>query len=389
MAKDKIDNTLDQYQKNNTQNYDLRIPMSTIRSNQMIDSKGQKVKINDINTDYTTYNFPLQQNEIALYYKKTFPIIRVYELQPNVLYSFIQKIARTIKDAKGLYVESKQMVKNALEIISKADKLMFSDTQSADGMADFIDKILANIAPQQGERTDLYKLSLDTFYSSLPGYYLNSYELPYSGTSAFSVKSGAGWVDGSGRYFDQIFKTVEDFLGIDTIAYPEFKMSSAMTERMQFVTKFNLINNNIDNLIKNIRFIHMLYPGAIWGRLGLRAVPSMIYTLDIPGVNFCRYSTMDLDIKGKGFQKKLPSDILSKVLTNLGLTNSTDGQKKSGYINEETFFPEIYSVDMTFKSILPYTFEMYADYLLNGRRSDVDNNSLVNILTLDDKNETK
>ena len=353
-------NKLNEDVKKIDQQYDLRLI-----NNSNIRSSVDALKINDINSEYTTYNFPLQNNEIALYYKKSFPIIKIYEMQPNVLYSFINKLNRTIKDAAGIYQDAKQSVKIVLEKLQQADKLAFSKNpnEQAKDFQDFANKVLTNVMPSGGDAQKLFNQSLTTFYTSIPGFYTKSYEIPYSGTSVFETKGGTGWVDGSERYFESIFKMVESFLGLETIAYPEFKMSAAMSDRLSFVTKFNLINNNFDNLSKNLKFIHTLYPGVLWGRLGLRAVPSMVYSIEIPGINFCRYSTLELKIKGKGFQKKLPKVLLDKLLTNFGLTSATT----TGYFNEQTFFPEIYEVEMTFKSILPYTFEMYADYLVNGK----------------------
>lgn len=333
---------------NNNVHFDMRIH-SDIRKKH----EHSILTISDINTDVLT-DTNSNNNRYYLYKKKTYPLIHIHELQASAMFIFQQKIKRTIKSLKAAGSRISQIVTSVSNVISNT-----GEKDKEGGPEQMLNDFVAELGTPYN-RSDIdaqFKESFDDIDFALNGLYIRSYEIPYNKTSQFIVNSNTGWTAGEGRYFDSLFKMVESYLGIDSIAYPEFKMSSD-TGKLVIATNFILINNTFDNLQKNVKFIHLLYPGALWGRVGYKAAPSNVYSIDIPGVNFLRFCTIDLKIVGKGYQKKLSENLLQKLKTSLGLS-----EKDSGFINKDTFFPEIYDINVSFTSLMPYTFELYAQYL--------------------------
>lgn len=141
---------------------------------------------------------------------------------------------------------------------------------------------------------------------------------------------------------------------------PKFKSEDVFsTSFPEVTTSFYLINETEDDLIKNFKFLNSIFAGTQWFHMNYGQIRSPnVYNVTCPGKFNLIWAAMDLQVKGTG---KLYPNMSPTVLSALAKTNGID----SSVINSMKW-PAAWNVKVAIKSLVPYNFNTYMYYLLNG-----------------------
>lgn len=115
--------------------------------------------------------------------------------------------------------------------------------------------------------------------------------------------------------------------------------NSSNSPNMSFSITFDLINDTFDHAKDNFAFIQTLIANNKWIQYLFFTNPSNLYDVKIPGGYRLFMCTGDFSVTYKGVVKK--------------------SKKPIGIFENETRIPEVYSVNMTFTSLLPDNFNTH------------------------------
>lgn len=232
---------------------------------------------------------------------------------------------------------------------------------AGEGLKQLSDKLLRN------EKTCKNGFDVATKYIDRIVEYstIKIFELPYYETYMFS--SGGGQWSSNGDNAGPIDKLKTQTFSINTPMPPSWKGTS--TDEKDYRTSFNLINfttmqNSTDQLVKNYKFMVDLIAGSYWMQVYLFQRSSNLYSVECPGRFFIPFAQMHVDIKYYG--KTRTNESAVKLLQEAGILE--------GYNYLDILFPDMYEIDVSFKSMSPNNFNTFVQS--QSKTSIVTNNQL-------------
>ncbi len=318
-------------------------------------------KITDINIGNKLHTI---QEEGSIVNRTNIPIINIFEFQPT----FYRNIQQYIKKVKRQYKRSLEHFQNMYNNIVKNQKKIaeaITNTTTAN-LGSTVDKLGESFQVNYDEyNKDIFIEPIKDVKGVFGGKYIRTYQIPYNNDMFIDVNGKSGWdtlaasgINLGDNVLNTIFKSVASL--VETPSYPTWKSESSEKGFYAFSTKFNLINNNIDTLVKNFTFLSQLFQGTMWMQVDSLKIPPNIYSIEIPGQLFIQYCALSINVKSVGNKRRI---------------NNTEAMKRkfdvTGYkvfkeSYEDIYFPDAWEVDLTFKSLLPTSFNTFMNYYQNG-----------------------
>ena len=190
------------------------------------------------------------------------------------------------------------------------------------------------------------------YYKILKAQTNNIYEFPAIVNSIF--KSGSyGWSNGHQFNLGAEQSGVLSFLAnsIGTTVTPVFDpRHNGSDEPVGFTINLDLINDNINHARNNYNLVQSLVLYNMWVQYGLVQGPGSLYDVKIAGGQRFLMCTGNISVTNKGILRKIPSS------------------QASGWLpwKEETRIPDVYSVNIEFKSLLPNNLNNYMISVYSG-----------------------
>lgn len=197
------------------------------------------------------------------------------------------------------------------------------------------------------------------------GKYVGSYEIPYwqNNETFINISNGDKWNVKGEAGQSEIGKSIKEYLNkganVDYPTIPTWSLKDGATVPADIAVKFSLYNDNLSNLMKNFKFVHTITSGAFWVQDNYRQMQPNLYDVHFPGYFQYYYCSMDIQVKLIGMKRKLQLISLDKLRGVSGIN-----------IPDNTFFPDMYYVEITFKPLVPNNFNMYLNYLIKGPDKD-------------------
>ncbi len=214
---------------------------------------------------------------------------------------------------------------------------------------------------------------LKIYRSFFNGKYVRSYQIPQNDDLFFSTDGTSGWNTNSDSmemgftgYMETIWKTLNNANIVSLPPIPRWNHKSEDTDFFGVDTTFNLVNNNLENLTKNFKFLINLVQGPFWIQNNTRQYPPNVYSVEIPGTVFIQYAAMGVNVSTKGNKRKPPLKFFQNLTPNIFGTNFTEYKDK-----HDILLPDAWEVTVSFKSLVPNNFNNYLNYLLNPSQSEV------------------
>lgn len=199
-----------------------------------------------------------------------------------------------------------------------------------------------------------FSTNVDWVDQVLDGYWVGQYMVPYFGD--FFIKSGtsSGWSMGNlaeGKEF------IMNDLTINAQDIPTWKFTSGNNTELD--NTFYLINDTIEDTIKNLKFLFAFAAGTYWlqdNLLSYRA-PNL-YRVFCPSRFVMLYAAMDIDIKYFGKIRRYSFDDARKIFG----TNDAKIFKRFISGEKECNIPDAYEISIKLKDLTPAAFNVFASY---------------------------
>ena len=185
-----------------------------------------------------------------------------------------------------------------------------------------------------------------------------TYEVPYNGSFMLEANGQAGWDQDAES---SISKLTKNFLPTELPILPEWK-KSVSDDYMEVETNFTLYNHDLEALTHNFKFLWTLASGAFWMQLKYRQVSPNVYTIHIPGIAYLFYTTMHIIVEQKGNRRLLTEKGKRDMESKLG-----DEKTKKLTFVDTAMFPDAYSVNLKFKSLVPNNYNAAMYYFIYGK----------------------
>ena len=205
----------------------------------------------------------------------------------------------------------------------------------------------------------------------------NIYEVPAmcDGKPIMSSDGIPGWGDGSDimgaggfrvsgllKKIPVIGKIAEMMLGNIGINYMPWwnAESGAKVAAPQITVKFDLFNDNVFKAVQNFVFVNTLVPSNRWVQYNMFQHSSNLYDVKIEGLNRLFACAASFEVTYEGVLRNPPDKFLDvlKAHINTALFSPSD---LISFIKANNLIkiPDIYRVNMTFKSLLPSNFNNF------------------------------
>lgn len=194
------------------------------------------------------------------------------------------------------------------------------------------------------------------------------YVIPFTGQDYLSTDGSYGWngKDENDRkrdnmgfglgYLNKFMDAVGSFTPSTAMKMVNWNPTNFQTPE-PVSTDFNLYNDNIVDLIKNIKFIYSLSSGAYWMSLASYHYSSNLYRIRCPNMFDYYYCGMSIEITELGNKRLLHPAGKALMIDQFG----------SEFLQDYfTHFPDGYSVKIQFKPLVPNNFNTYVNNLLKN-----------------------
>lgn len=205
------------------------------------------------------------------------------------------------------------------------------------------------------EKAQNYSTNVSWIDQMLDGYWVGQYSVPYFGDKYLNAGTSSGWSMGNLLSTSEVLVNDMTFNAQDI---PTWKYTSGSDEEFEF--KFCLLNDNIDNIIKNYRFLFAFIAGAFWlqdDAISYRT-PN-IYRVFCPGRFVMLYAAMDVTVKYLGKIHAYSSADAQKMF---GMAEGAEEFARFIAAENECNIPEAFELTVKFKNLTPQAFNVFASY---------------------------
>lgn len=278
-----------------------------------------------------------------------FPYIRLYELQPN-------KVISTKRIARGLESATSQ-------ILSSVGKSMFEDKN---GKKSALGTILStNAAKEAGaaivsgvsrgfsDGDSSTAVNVDWFSEILEGDWVGQYDIPYFGQEFIQAGSASQW--SMGNVADE-HKLLQDDSMVNVQDIPIWKYTATGDNPINLKNKFFLLNEDLDSLQKNFKFLMSFCAGSFWVQSTTNTYrPPNIYRAIAPGRFVLPFAGLNVTVNYIGKIKKYSMEEAKKIF-------GSDFQFNIMTQTDCCYIPDAYEVNFELKDVSPQCFNVFANY---------------------------
>ena len=200
-------------------------------------------------------------------------------------------------------------------------------------------------------------------------YYVGKYDIPYFGNRFLSSDTTGSWSMGNLASNNEYL--VND-LTMNVQDIPTWKYNQGQAKELN--VDFYLLNKNIADTIKNMKFLFSFAAGAYWIQTSLIGYRSPnLYRLFCPGRFLMLYAAMGIDIEFVGKVRRYTTED-AKVL----FGNNTGFEPLNVMINRMSScnIPESYKISVKFKDLTPNAFNIQAAYFTDTQTDDKSGNNI-------------
>jgi len=248
-------------------------------------------------------------------------------------------------------------------------------------------------------------IDLDTYIKDFPYmmYYrllsctsLNIYEIPCVSEQLWQTDGSTGWdieafrltdmISGGDRknggsmvtkVLDMVTGGLRDVIKRAQVNYMPKWDPSGNGMQDGLVVTFDLFNDTAEAAMKNFIFVNTIIPNNMWMQYGMLKHSPCVYDVKIEGVKRLFMCAADFKVKAGGLMRTPPSSWIQE-LCNKHANNGGDDGKSAGNWSPDALIesiragnliklPDVYTVEMTFKSLLPVNFNNFLyDFSRNG-----------------------
>lgn len=276
-----------------------------------------------------------------------FQKLRIYELQPDRQISFKRLTESLISAAQSVY---NSIGTGALATVIKgAAGTALTATVNSFGTT--------NIESQE------YATNVDWISELLQGTWVGQYDIPFFGKNFLKADTTDGWsmgnlADSADFLKNDLTTNVQD---IPTWAYKPGK-AEAIT------TTLYLLNEDVDSIIKNLKFLHSITAGAWWVQtsfVGYRQ-PNL-YRVLCPGRFIMLYSSMAITVEMIGKIRRYSQQDAEEMFGKGAEVNSFMPFKLYTSAGEGNCnIPEAYKLTLKLQDLTPQVFNVMANFFTNG-----------------------
>ena len=301
------------------------------------------------------------------------PSIQIREYTQDTRVDFILSIAKFfIEGVKDGAKAGESLTADELKNIAH---LMVHDLKKSDSSfyASIKDK-LKNYVPTGGLYKDvqdkqiLIDFAYMLYYRLLDTTTTNNYILPFNSQELLKGNGNVGWDDnsfGGGTLGHLGF--LGDFLskGINLTVTPIwYGMKGSEGYTLDFTV--NLFNDSIDSAVNNYIFINTIIPQNLPTHYCIFQQPPSVYDLKIEGFNRLFMCSGKFDCNYKGVLRSPSSTFIKKLKTYVNTEVLPETYVDTMIKKNQIKIPDIYELHLTFKSLLPNTFNNFIfQYALN------------------------
>ena len=273
-----------------------------------------------------------------------FQHLTIYEFQPDQNISFKRILDSTI---------------------GKLDDMVKKANGVGGAMASTGTQKIVNMAAASINVAKNYSTNVSWVDQLLSGYYVAKFDIPYFGNRFIGTNTTDSWSMGN-AFADKDFVVNDLTMNVQDI--PTWKYNQGQGKELQ--TTFFLLNKNINDVIRNMKFLFSFAAGAYWiqtSSIGYR--PPNLYRIFCPGRFIMLYAAMGIDIEFVGKIRRYSSDD-----ARLMFGNNSDFAPLNVMINQAKScnIPEAYKISVTFKDLTPGAFNVLAAYFTNTAAGNVD-----------------
>lgn len=276
-----------------------------------------------------------------------FQKLRIYELQPDRQISFKRLTESLINAAKSVY---NSMGSGAIAQVIK-------------GAAETALTAVVNEFGTNNIESQNYATNVDWISELLQGTWVGQYDVPFFGKNFLKADTTDGWsmgnlADSADFLKNDLTTNVQD---IPTWAYKPGKAEP-------ITTTVYLLNEDVDSIIKNLKFLHSITAGAWWVQtsfIGYRQ-PNL-YRVLCPGRFIMLYSSMAITVEMVGKIRRYSQQDAEEMFGKGAEVNSFMPFKLYTSAGEGNCnIPEAYKLTLKLQDLTPQVFNVMANFFTNG-----------------------
>ena len=276
---------------------------------------------------------------------KSVPSIKIRGYYPNTalneIFSLFGKMDISLEDLISFKTDAiTKFFENACNIVKGLAR-----PNSTDGMAkNIIEKAVGKLGlGENGEDYSVYSLPYALYYALVSQTNNAIYEIPCNIPSGFFDSNGNyGWDQGDDQNIFNAGGFLKKIVGMFHFTTMPFFVPGTGGEGETINVKFDLINDTEKSALANYTFMQTLMLNNKWMQYGITQLPGSVYDVKIAGGQRYFMCTGDFKVSTKGVMRSL-----GKLV----------GEFKP--YGTETKIPDVYSFDLTFKSLLPNNLNNY------------------------------
>lgn len=276
-----------------------------------------------------------------------FQKLRIYELQPDRQVSFKRLTESLINAAKSVY--------NSIGsgVIGQVIK----------GLTETAVTAVVNEEGSTNIQSQNYATNVDWISELLQGTWVGQYDIPFFGKNFLKADTTSSWAmgnlaDSADFLKNDLTTNVQD---IPTWAYNPGKAEAISTT-------IYLLNEDVDSIIKNLKFLHSITAGAWWVQtsfVGYRQ-PNL-YRVLCPGRFIMLYASMAITAEMVGKIRRYSQQDAEEMFGKGAEVNSFMPFKLYTSAGEGNCnIPEAYKLTLKIQDLTPQVFNVMANFFTNG-----------------------
>lgn len=128
----------------------------------------------------------------------------------------------------------------------------------------------------------------------------------------------------------------------------------------EIIVKFDLFNDNVDRALANFIFVNTIIPGNKWIQYNMFQHSSNLYDVKIEGLNRLFACAASFNVTYDGVLRNPPQNFIDRLVdTHTSKNIEKEKFKRSIVENNLIKLPDVYHVEMSFKSLLPANFNNF------------------------------
>ena len=263
--------------------------------------------------------------------------------------------------------------------IAAADEFKTIANTTVNASRDFNDTVsqMLNDSTKVAAKKKLQSLIMDIpmelVRNLFSGRYMSEFELPYvsekTGTY-LHAQGDEGWKGHGpealiGEGLQQVISNILPTFNFPTT--PTWELANESTLPPDVDLNVYLLNESLDDLVRNFQFLHSFLAGAFWTQVGVLQKSPNLYDVRCPGRFHHYFCKMNCEVTYAGKSRSLGAAFSSFEAA----VNAEGALKSNLKLDQDSLFPDVYKLKIKLSSLMPNNFNTYLDYLIQSDASKI------------------